>query len=100
MIRLDGNLGLIGPSAWFVSTMLSQMLPQRDCTSGHRDLLIGTALCLLVGLLGVALSIRAKPHYEHTERFSVRISGIINIAFCVVMVMQAAAIAIIDPCLR
>jgi hypothetical protein len=100
VIRLDNNLGLIGPAAWVLSTMLGQMMPDRDCTQGSHRLLVGMTFCFLVAVLGTALSMRARQATTETDRFLVRLGGVTNLAFTLTILMQGLAIAVIDPCLR
>lgn len=100
--RWTSGAGLIGaPTAWAISTQLSQMLPHVDCASRLPWSLSAAAAAILAALTSAGISWvgRSAPQTE-TRRFMGYVSVLVALAISFALALQAVATLVIDACDR
>jgi len=91
---------LAGPAAWAISTQLNYALVDWQCRH-QLPIIPFAALCLiLLALVGLALSWRARKRQSDTERFVAMIGVLMAALFATVILMQGVASLILDECTR
>jgi hypothetical protein len=101
MTRPGHTIGWWGaPMVWALNTQLGQTLPHADCVTQHSWSGMATFLTLAVSIFAAGWSARIAGGLSGTQRFvALSGSGISSIVGFAVL-LQGAAILVIDPCLR
>ena len=89
---------IVAPSAWAVTTQAGQILPYLDCHGRISWSVIAITIAAIVSVGGVGISCRQMRHDNATSFFIGSLGAGIGLAFTFAILLQGAAVLLLNPC--
>jgi hypothetical protein len=86
------------PSAWAALTQAGQVLPYVDCRGRTSWSLFGVAAAILVSLVGIAITYTGRDEANRMSPFVGSLGIGIGLALMYAILLQGAAVALLNPC--
>lgn len=89
---------IVAPSAWAVTTQAGQILPYLDCRGRISWSLVAVIIAAIISVVGVGISYRQIRHDNATAFFVSWLGAGIGLAFTFAILLQGAAVLLLNPC--